>query len=267
MQLGYRLSTRDIETRERTATMREIAKDDEAAIREVRSIYERRALESSGNIDRNEWYWNRILNPPRGPTPSTCYLVECSGKAEGYIILGHKPGTTFHDNILEASEVLALTSEAGGRILAFLSDHRSMAQAVQWRGAPVDSLGHLLGEQKLQIDTRIDWMIRIVDVVGALKARGYPAGLRAELHLDVSDDVLPHNNDRFVLEVVDGRGQVRSGGRGDFKIDVRGLASLYSGHLSPGALQAIGYLNANDETKQSAQAIFASPAPWMSDMF
>ena len=87
------------------------------------------------------------------------------------------------------------------------------------------------------------------------------------MHFDVSDDVLPANNRRFTMEVSGGAARVRKGGRGDLKIDVRGLAPLYSGHLSVRELQSTGYVNGSEDALAAAGAIFAGPAPWMPDIF
>ena len=48
-------------------------------------------------------------------------------------------------------------------------------------------------------------MLRIVDVAAALEARGYPAGLEAQLELEVEDELLAWNHGRLRLSVADGR--------------------------------------------------------------
>ena len=97
--------------------------------------------------------------------------------------------------------------------------------------------------------------------------RGYPAGLNAELHLDIRDDILPSNEGRLVLEIAGGRGEVRPGGEGRIRLDVRDLAALYSGFMSPAELRTLGTLDAPDADLALAGAVFASPRPWMADMF
>jgi predicted acetyltransferase len=110
-------------------------------------------------------------------------------------------------------------------------------------------------------------MLRIVDVIGALSARGYPAGVSAELQLDVRDELLPWNNGRFVLTVADRRASVRSGGAGWVGLDVRDLAALYSGYLTPQELLAAGSLAGSEADLATAAQIFAGPRPWTPDMF
>jgi predicted acetyltransferase len=116
-------------------------------------------------------------------------------------------------------------------------------------------------------------MLRIVHLENAIKARGWSPFVRAEVALDVRDDVLDQNAGRWQLSVHDGAASVQRGGAGDAIIDIRGLAALYSGHLSPHDLIAWGRLSLADHVRDVAgvlaalQAIFAGPRPWMSDMF
>ena len=104
-------------------------------------------------------------------------------------------------------------------------------------------------------------------MIGALSARGYPAGIDAELHLEVRDDLLPSNNGRFVLTIADRRASVRSGGTGQMRLHVRDLAALYSGYMTPSELQAAGSLEGSDAALATAAQIFAGPRPWTPDMF
>ena len=48
---------------------------------------------------------------------------------------------------------------------------------------------------------------------------------------------------------------------------IRGLAALYTGHLSAFQLQLMGRLDGPESDLDQATAIFAGPAPWMSDRF
>ncbi len=97
--------------------------------------------------------------------------------------------------------------------------------------------------------------------------RGYPLQLEAELHLDVSDNLIATNNGKFCLQVSQGRGEVSQGGKGDFKIDIRSLASLYTSFLSPRQLHSLGYLQTTPEALETATLIFAGDPPWMADFF
>src|SRR5262249_39401168 len=155
-------------------------------------------------------------------------------------------------------------------VLTFLAGHRSMIEQVTWSGGPLDPLVYLLREPLVAVararartSLSFDWMLRIVDVPKALSMRGYPAGLSAELHLDVRDELLPSTHGRVVLAIEGGRGDVRPGGEGRIQLHVRDLAALYSGFMSPAELRVLGTLSGPDPDVDLAGATFAGPRPWM----
>jgi len=110
-------------------------------------------------------------------------------------------------------------------------------------------------------------MVRLVDVVSAFGQRGYPLGIETEIHLRVEDRLLPKNSGCFVISVANGRGNVRHGGKGRLKLDVRGLAPLFTGHLPPAMLVCLGLLEGSESDLKNAAAVFAGSAPWMWDAF
>ena len=113
------------------------------------------------------------------------------------------------------------------------------------------------------------WMLRLVDVAAALAERGYPRGVRGEVDLEVRDDLLPWNHGRLTLEVADGVAEVRRGGNGDgvIALDVRGLASIYSGFAAPAELVPTGLVAGDADDLARLGSIFAGPSPWLSDGF
>ena len=264
VRMAYKMATRDIDARGPMLPIRPALDADHAAMREV---YQRVARVTSGNLDRSDWMWHRILNPPPWMPSVSVNLVEREGVCEGYIVVGHKIGATPLDVRLDINDVAVTSGDALRRLLGFVADHRSVARDVRWVGGPANGSELVLTEQLFTHDERMDWMLRIVDVVAALEQRGYPKGLTAELHLEVRDDVIAENNRKFLVEIADGRAIVREGGRGGLSVHIRGLASLYSGMFSPQPLCNAGLLQGSDEDFSIASAVFAGPTPWMVDFF
>lgn len=265
VRLQYRLPVRTLRVRDREVTMRPIEPADHPAVKECYDVHAQRA---AGNLDRGAFLWRRVLDPPPWVMHVRGYLIEGESGVEGYIVcVEHDRGHSQHAQELGILDLVALTPRAGRRLLTFLSDHFSMCKSATWFGAPTDPLMLLLPDHQYAVVQRRDWMVRLIDVRRALEARGYPEGLRAELHLEVADDVLPGNQGRVVLDVSDGRGRVSAGGRGDLRVDVRGLASLFTGYVSAFGLRTCGYLSGEEKYLPVADAIFAGPAPWMPDMF
>jgi predicted acetyltransferase len=107
----------------------------------------------------------------------------------------------------------------------------------------------------------------VVDLRKALEKRGYPSGIQTELHLEVQDNLLPENNGKFILSVLNGRGEVTQGGKGELKLDVGGLAPLYTGLFTARQLQLAGQLEATETALSTTTQLFAGASPWMPDFF
>ncbi len=261
VSLLYRIDPQAFGVHEQPLAIRKMTPDDYEA---VHNVYTERARHESGQVDRDAWLWKRKIEPRIGKAFG--YVVSRGDEMEGYVVFTkmHREAP-FYD--LYVNDMVALTVDAGRSLLSFLANHRSMSKRITWTGPPSDPLMLLTPEQNENKVERLAWMLRIVDVDRALEARGYAPHIDCQVHFEVRDDVLPHNNDRFVLEIADGQARVRRGGEGRLAIDVRGLASLYTGYLSPEQLKVSGYADGDAESMRVAASVFAGPAPWLADMF
>jgi predicted acetyltransferase len=264
-RITYELPLAAIDVDERSL---ELAPFDASQYEEVYQIYERRARRSSGNLDRPAWMWPHRLEPK--DKQFFRYLVKNGDSAEGYVVFFQ--GGRF--DALTVTDLCVLTPGAGRRILSLFAGYRSMVEHVIWSGGPLDPLLYLLGEQQIagsrqivKVTRALDWVLRLVDVAGALTMRGYSPGLSAELHLDMRDDLLPANSGRFVLHVAEGRGEVARGGAGRIRLHVRDLAAIYTGFMAPHECAYLGTIEAPTEDLALAGAVFAGPRPGIADMF
>jgi predicted acetyltransferase len=228
---------------------------------EVKRIYDLRAARTNGMLDRVELMWKRA-HEPRDKVAFR-YLFGRNGEAEGYI--SYVQGAQFEP--IKIADHCTLTPEAGLRLLTLLADHRSLATKATWYGGPNDPLLYLLPEQKLKITEYLDWVVRITDVERALAVRGYPTGLNVRLDLAVQDAQLPWNDGLFQVSITDGNAEVRRGGMGALRLDVRTLAPLYTGHVTAQELKACGSLEGDERSVAAAQLAFSGPKPWMEDIF
>ncbi|MHA7633365.1 GNAT family N-acetyltransferase [Corallococcus sp. M7] len=253
-----------LELGERSLSLRPMRPSDDAA---VEACYRRFAAQHHGWLDRGDYIWRRVRTP-RNDT-AYGYVVEGASGVEGYVYLVRSlsPQGAVPTQAVKLTDLVATTPAAARRLLRFLGDHRSLARDVMWFGGADEPLLALLREQTYQVKLSMHWMTRILDVRRALEARGFAPGLAGALHLDVEDDLLPENTGRFVLEVEGGTARVRPGGEGRLKLHVRALAPLYTGFLTPRALQLSGMLTGDDASLDTASALFSGPAPSLRDMF
>ncbi|NBD11466.1 MULTISPECIES: enhanced intracellular survival protein Eis [Corallococcus] len=253
-----------LELGERSLSLRPSRLSDDAA---VEACYRRFAAQHHGWLDRGDYIWRRVRTP-RNDTAHG-FVVEGDSGVEGYVYLVRQlaPQGAVPKQVLKLTDLTATTPAAARRLLRFLGDHRSLAQDVVWFGGADEPLLTLLREQTYQVKLSMHWMARLLDVPRALEARGFVPGLSGALHLDVEDDLFPENQGRFVLEVEGGTARVRPGGEGRMRLHARALAPLYTGFLTPRALQLAGMLSADDASLDAASALFAGPSPSMRDMF
>lgn len=230
----------------------------------VRRLYRSVMRHENGALDRGDYIWSRVEHP-RASTPYG-YVVHHGDTLEGYAFLVHQQAPRAQFDV-RFTDFVAKTPRANAKLWQLLANHRSLSPTTYFHGGPNMPALLRLAEHCAQVRLDTPWQIRVVDVKRALEARGYAPGLRAELHLDVTDEHLSRNHGRFVLDVADGLAQVKSGGKGRARLHVRSLATLYSGHHSAAQLRRMGRLEATDRDVALLSAVFAGPPPAMSDMF
>lgn len=227
-------------------------------------IYQQNARVTNGHLERNQCLWQLLIEPPK-EQEMYAYLIGSPTQPEGYVIFfQHRESNEFK---IVIRDWVALTEAAGRRLWTLLADHRSLIDKIQWCSSIIDSLSLLLPEQTAKISDSDRWMLRVVDVTKALSKRGYPPQMKAQLHLDICDDLIEENNGQFVLNVAGGCGKVTKGGTGDLQCHIRALAPLYTGLFTAPQLQQMGQIKATHEALAIATQLFSGSQPWMSDKF
>lgn len=254
---------RDLGDRERTLPVRPYAPAD---VRAVEALYAKNAAARPGWLDRGPYVWGRVRAHRTERVHG--YVVEEDGAVAGHVFFRqyHRPDhPLFMDCVVHGLE--ARSARARRRLLTLLGDLRSLNDEVRLFGAMFDERTHGIEERRYRVRVANPYMLRVTHVPAALEARGWSTAVRGDLHLEVVDDVVRGNAKRWRLRVEGGRAEVREGGRGRLRIDVRALAALYTGFASPFTLAARGGLEASRPTLELAEALFAGPAPTLEDMF
>lgn len=246
---------------DRSVPVRPITPADRPAVERAHAAW---AAARPGTLARAEYIWARVASP-RGEV-AYGYVAGEGARVEGYLFLVQRR-TPDGEHDLRLTDLVATTPRAARSLLTFLGDQRSVAKQVSWFGAAAEPLLALLPERTYAARLDHHWMVRVTQVERALALRGWPVGITAELELEVSDPVCAENDGRFVLRVEGGAGTVRRGGAGALRVPVRALAPLYTGHASATTLRAVGWLEGDDRSVAAADALFAGPAPTMSDFF
>jgi predicted acetyltransferase len=228
-------------------------------------VYQHQAKLTNGYLERHPAIWQRVTQPKQDEAHLYAYCFGDTGQPQGYIVFWQEHSPT--DNILHIRDWAVTTPAAIQTFWAFLASHRSQIEQVHWLDGAISTIASCLPEPVAKRQSALGWMVRIVDVVKALEARGYPPGLETELHLQVTDTLLPANRDRFILHIANGIGQVQRGGQGSLKLHISGLASLYTSLFTAQQLHLLGHIEVEEQVIAIANQVFGGPSPWMADFF
>lgn len=245
---------------DRPLEVRSIDVDDPA----IRRVYAERAAVGAGNLDRHEAVWQRIVDA--SDAPLYAYGAYRGDALEGYVLYRHEGRSDPHYDVT-VRDFVAVGGDAARTLWSLLRDSWTMGRELSWHGPATDPLVAHLPHNVWRLDSQLRWMLRICSVPLALQARGWPRALETELHLRVDDPLVPQNAGDWLVQIADGKAQVRSGGRGALRLGIQGLATLYSGLHDARTLRAAGWLDGEDAQIERAALAFAGPEPWIPDMF
>ncbi len=230
---------------------------------EVDALYAELALHQPGAVGRNRYIWRRIREHRYGCEAYGGLIRDGSGRLEGWVYYRIRPGSPFYT--IEVTDAAARTAAGWTRVLGHLVNLSTMAKVIQIPTAPGDPLWLQQPHPRIAMRLHEAWMLRVTDPVAALQARGWATGRSGEVALLVRD---PDLGDRsLTLTVADGEAHVGGPGARPVELHVRGLAALYSGHLSARQLTAMGLLAGRPAQLDELDALFSGPAPWMREMF
>jgi predicted acetyltransferase len=230
----------------------------------MEGAYRQVARQHAGYLDRGPYVWNRVRRPEL--EPARAYGVLGAEGLEGYLYVRMTTPARMPLE-LTLSDFVVQSGAALSSLLGFLADHSTTAERAVWSGGPADA--RLLGVPERVVRTTVEdyWMLRLLDVRGALLGRGYPE-LDAALDLEVADEFLPENSGVYPLVVQGGVARLESTASGRrARLSVGALAALYSGFVSPRQLLVTGQLEADDRALAALGALFAGPAPGLADFF
>jgi predicted acetyltransferase len=251
---------KDLPTAGRDQKVRPIGDADREAVEKAYTTF---ARTRAGALERGPYIWQRVREPRLGAARG--FLVPGPDGVEGYVYATQRPiASGGYDLVL--SDFVVLAAPAARSLLGFLADHRSTADTVVWHGGFPEPLFLEQPEITTKVELREHFMLRVVHVEAALRARGY-AVRNADVDFELDDAELSDNAGRYRLAVRDGRADVSRGGSGKLRLDARTLAVMYSGFLRASDLARTGRITGDAASIQTLDALFAGPPPALGDFF
>lgn len=239
---------------------------------QVRACYGRAIDTANGPIDSDDdlWWPERIMGR-RNPDELHRAIVArgANGDVEGYasFLYEKEEGDLDIDFRLDCKHLVASTLEGYASLLGYFRGFRGLGRALVFPGPPVEPLAMLVEEQRLKPAWTFRWMLRLLDVKGALEGRGYPP-VSGEAVVEVEDGMFPDNRGPWRISAEGGKVEVSSAeGERVRPIPIGTLSSMYSGFLSPFDAARLGLMDGDDPAVSVLARLFAGPAPFMLDWF
>jgi predicted acetyltransferase len=217
----------------------------------IESLYSDRGTQGSGLLTRSG---------PSFPKGSANLLeidvvsvaVEAN-RVTGYVAYDRGRGYR-HGGPLRVYDCLTATPTALRALAAGVGSWSAVVDVADWRGG-TDDLALVLGASLPAPKSRQPWMLRVLDPVAAVAARGF---------LRDGQAVFALAGQGYRLEVSGGRGELTpyDGAVGP-EVSASGLALLYAG-VAAGRLERLGLVS---QPVPELEAVFAGPPPEILDYF
>jgi predicted acetyltransferase len=246
---------------------RPVSIDDPA---ELVAVYARVAPSRHGAFDRSERFWRQLARRASDKTTAAFVLDGPDGPA-GWAVatLEFRDQPAPFQTRVEVADWGCLPG-ADAALFALFAGYASMNGMVAWSGPDPDPAAlYALGDRFASLTDRWHWMLRLVDLPAALRARPWPSGVAGQVTLQVEDPACPWNGGSWRLELAGGEARVEPApAAGSATADVRGLASLFTGFVGPEDLVRAGLLRGFDpDALDLLRAAFASPRPWTAEFY
>jgi predicted acetyltransferase len=222
-----------------------------------------------GTLGRSRSWWAQRL--PEDLAGTELYVVDdATAPAElaGYAIYRHRRARPPYDYAIEVGEVLAEDPDVLRALWQVVASSGSQAPELDVIG-PADDELFLLADHASPdvVRSEIRWMLRLIDLPGAVAARGWPRGATGRVHLEVRDPHAPWNDGRWVLEVDGGEGAATPGGSGEVQASIGGLSSWWAGYATPRGLARAGHLAGPLEALDELGSLLPACPPVLTDFY
>ena len=230
----------------------------------MRACYERVATRRNGWLSRSEPLWARVREQRGILREGWAWMRD--GECAAYVWFSRAPRALLQTDIV-CSDLVAVDRESAEALLGFLASYSTVCKELVFYSAPGDPLLEVFDEFSWRLSHLHPWMLRIVDAALAISERGFSTALRARVSLELTDDLLARNRGKFTLVVEDGRGRLEPGGQAAVSLDIRGLASLFSGQLSAEALAFNAACRGSNADLETLTSLFAGSPPATAEMY
>jgi predicted acetyltransferase len=253
--IAYTLKPTDLPT---SPEQRRVRAYEEEDLPRLMALLDEEASGYSCCVRRGEGRWREVL--AREDWGVAVY--EREGSLEGYIL--YRMSSWREDRepprTLAVQELVWGTTEAREALLSFLAAQDPLVFEVEYSTPRGEPLHPYLRSSYVKAEIEPEFMLRLVDVEGALGLLDRTLG--EPLVLEVSDDVMEENAGSYTV----GGREVARGAEGveHVSLDVRRLAQLYAGYLPAGRLARRRLVGpSSPEALELLEELFPADDPWV----
>jgi predicted acetyltransferase len=193
--------------------------------------------------------------------------VNPTGGISGY--LSWKRGENWGpDGVLEVVELHGLDADSTESLLAVVGSFDAVTPMVRFRTSGLDPMHWLIPGAGWSVRDVKQYMLRVIDLAGAVEQRGWPESVAGAVEFSVLDGACPWNTGHHRLVLAGGRAVLEPGsGAAGMSITPRGLALLMAGDSTVAALRRAGLIEGGTAADSILDAAMAGPRPAILDFF
>jgi predicted acetyltransferase len=213
---------------------------------DIRAVYDAWAVGQNGPLTRRGVSFPATAQEFLDAFTGVTVALDETGAICGYVSWERGQGFG-EDALIAVSDLLATSADAYRALLATIGSFSSVTARTALRTSGADLVRHFLPTSNWRRTSTLPYMIRVLDVPGAVAMRRYPSGLSAELSFGLAGDFLAENDGAYRISVSSGSAECAADAAKDDRVlTPHGLALLYAGAQGCANLRAAGHLTGGD---------------------
>ena len=213
----------------------------------IRAVYDAWAAAQNGPLSRRGVSFPATAEDFVASFTGVTVALDETGEIDGYVSWERGEGFGEHA-VIAVSDLMATSADGYRALLATIGSFSSVTARTTLRTSGFDLVRLFLPTAHWRRTSTLPYMIKILDVPGAIGLRRYPPGLAAELSFRLAGDFLTENDAAYQISVSAGYAEcaVEDVPEDDRVLTPHGLALLYAGAQSSTNLRAAGHLTGGD---------------------
>ncbi|MCX7766604.1 MAG: GNAT family N-acetyltransferase, partial [Candidatus Sumerlaeia bacterium] len=233
------------------------------------TIYEEMARKYNVCIKRNKFLWRKKLNWLK-KNNGQVYIIREGTKYIGWFFCQNKPleGKGSYESI--TNEFAFTTEKALRAMMGFLSTLPTNVTKITLASPYNLDLWVYFKEAYVQTEKKATFQFRIVDLIQAVKTRGYSPEISAKISINIHDDCASWNTGTWDIELQSGKVVTvkRSSAPPDAECDIQTFSQLFCGYATAEDLLFQSRLKVkNNQTPALLNAIFHDYPTHLQDWF